>query len=171
MKSERITAPELFHKAGSELPLSGSALLELMKAILARDVPVRFRAVGSSMEPFIQSGDVITVAPLHKHRPRIGEVVAFIHPENKKLVVHRVVAMKADAFVIQGDSSHHFPDEPVSKENLIGSVTQLWREGRKVRLGLGPERLLIAFLSRRGWLILLRERLVVFKRLFSGSRN
>lgn len=171
MKSERVIPPELSHKAGSELPLSGTALLELIKAILARDVPVRFRAYGSSMEPFIRSGDVITVAPLHKHRPRIGEVVAFIHPENNKLVVHRVVAKKDDDVFIQGDSDHNFPDGLVPKENLIGSVTRLWREGRKVRLGLGPERLLIAFLSRRGWLISLRHRLVLLKNIFSGNRN
>ena len=171
MKSEWVTPPELFHKAGSELPISGSALLELVKAILTRDMPVRFRALGSSMEPFIKSGDVITVAPLHKHHPRIGEVVAFIHPESNKLVVHRVVAKKDDALFIQGDSSHNFPDGFVSKENLIGSVTHLWREGRKVWLGLGPERLLIAFLSRRGWLISLRNRLVQLKNSFLGNRN
>ena len=171
MKSERITPPELSRTAGSELPLSGSALLELIKAILARDVPVRFRALGSSMEPFIKSGDVITVAPLHNHHPRIGQVVAFIHPESNKLVVHRVVAKKDDDVFIQGDSDHNFPDGLVPKENLIGSVTRLWREGRKVRLGLGPERLLIAFLSRRGWLISLRHRLVLLKNIFSGNRN
>lgn len=170
MKSEQITPPELFQKAGSELHISGSALLELVEAILARDMPVRFRARGSSMEPFIKNGDVITVAPLHEHHPRIGEVVAFIHPETYKLVVHRVVAKKNNAFFIQGDASHNFPDGFVSKENLIGSVTHLWREGRKVRLGLGPERLLIAFLSRKGWLISLRERLVLVKN-FLGNRN
>jgi len=84
--------------------------------------------------------------------------------------VHRVVAKKGDAFFIQGDSDHNFTDGLVSTENLVGSVTHLWREGRKVRLGLGPERLLIAFLSRRGWLISLRDRLVLVKN-FLGIRN
>jgi hypothetical protein len=40
------------------------------------------------------------------------------------------------------------------------------RDGRDVRLGLGPERRLIALLSRAGWLQPLRDRLATVRSLF-----
>ena len=44
----------------------------------------------------------------------------------------------------------------IPRENLLGRVTRVERNGKAVWLGLGPERTLIAWLSRRGWLIPVR---------------
>ena len=63
MRSPR-TRPELSVRAGGELQLSGRALAGLMKNVLARDLPFRFRARGWSMSPFIRDLDVITVKPI-----------------------------------------------------------------------------------------------------------
>lgn len=159
MRSPRFEDPRLRVVRGADLPLSGDALLDLMAAVLARGVPFRFRARGWSMAPFIRDGDVITVAPLGRAAPRVGEVVAFVRPEGGNLVVHRVVALRGASVAIQGDNVPEYPDGLVPPANLLGRVTRIERVGRPVWLGLGPERHVIAWLSRTGLLLPLRTAL------------
>ena len=156
MRPQQRLRPSVYSLRGSDLPLSAEALLELMRGVLARGVPLRFRAKGWSMAPFIRDGDVISVAPLGPALPGLGEVVAFVHPEIGKLVVHRVVARRGGGLLIQGDNLPGAADGLVPRENLLGRVTAVQRGGRKVWLGLGPERFLIALLSRVGLLATLR---------------
>lgn len=159
--------PRLTGVTAKELPLSRPVLVELMQAVLAKGVPFRFRARGWSMTPFIRDGDVITVSPLRDAFPRLGEVVAFIRPEDEKLVVHRVIARNGTSVSIQGDQVDDCLDEAVPLQNLLGRVTRIERSGRAVRLGLGPERIVIAWLSRAKLLIPLRLRLATWLKRFS----
>jgi hypothetical protein len=103
------------------------------------------------MHPFIQDGDVITVWPLSNTAPKAGEVVAFCHPQTQKLLVHRVLAAFAEGCITRGDSS---PEEDgfIDLENVLGTVGRVERAGQQVHLGLGPERRLIAWLSRHNLL-------------------
>lgn len=159
MRSQRFEDPRLFIAKADELPLSGRTLLELMRAVLEKGVPFRFRARGWSMAPFIHDGDIVTVSPL-QGRPGFGEVVAFVHPVAGMLVVHRVIARNGNALFIQGDSITARPDGMVPLENLLGRVICVERDGHPVRIGLGPERWVIAWLSRVKLLIPIREWLV-----------
>lgn len=159
--------PQLSVVYAAELPLSGFALLELMRAVLARGVPFRFKARGWSMAPFIRDGDVILVNPLQRDLPGIGAVVAFIRPEDGKLVVHRIVGRQGAAVLIQGDNVTSLPDGIVPQENLLGRVMRIDREGRSVWMGLGPERFLIAWLSRFRFLIPMRLRLALVRKRYS----
>ena len=134
-----------------EASLSVTALRELMRAVLDRGVPFRFRAPGFSMFPFVKDGDVITVCRLTGGAPGIGRVVAFVHPGTAKVVVHRVVGRKAGLYLTKGDNSPE-PDAFVRREGMLGCVTKIERNGRRVCLGLGVERVAIAVLSRRGLL-------------------
>jgi hypothetical protein len=117
------------------------------------------------MAPFIHDGDVITVSPLPEGRPGVGEVVAFTRPEAGNLVVHRVVARLGTASLIQGDSVDGCTDGIIPPENVLGRVTRVERSGRAVWLGLGPERYVIAWLSRAGLLIPLGVRLARLQNL------
>ena len=60
MKSQR-NKPAIYSKKTEGLSLSGYVLIELMKAVLEKNVPFRFRGKGFSMSPFIRDGDVITI--------------------------------------------------------------------------------------------------------------
>lgn len=140
--------PHLFVVHAHELPLSGVALLELMRAVLSRNLPFRFCARGWSMAPFIHNGDVITVAPLQQRMPGIGEVYAFIRPGEGNLVVHRIVARREKVVIFQGDNESGDPEEIVPLESLLGTVTRIERNGHNVWMGLGIERYVIAWLSR-----------------------
>jgi signal peptidase I len=117
--------------------------------VLDRGVPFRFKAKGISMHPFIRHGDVITITPLFDNLPRYGDVVAFVRPKASTLVVHRVVGKRDGAFIIKGDNVA-CSDEPIPTASILGSVTKVERDGKEIYLGLGPERLFIAFLTRRG---------------------
>ena len=165
--------PQLFIKKGGELSLPGPALVKLLRAVLDKGALFRFQAKGFSMSPFIEDGDVLTLSPLAGASPRRGDVVAFRRPQRGKLVIHRVVEKRGTSYLIRGDNSPK-GDGLVPKANILGYVTKVERDGKKVFLGLGPERFLIAFLLRRGLcfrLLLLVWRPVHHIRLFQWLKK
>ena len=129
------------------LSISSSALTLLLCDVFARGKSIRFRARGFSMTPFIRNGDVVTIAPKKERRLGLGDIVAARHPVTGKTVVHRLVAIRSGGFMLQGDNSIT-SDGWVSEENILGVVTQIERDNKRVWLGLGYERYGIAFLAR-----------------------
>jgi len=142
------------------MPNAGFA--ELMTAVLTRNVLFRFQASGSSMSPFIHDSDVITITPAPT-RLCSGDVVAFVNPCNGRLTVHRVVHIEHHGYLIRGDNVPG-PDGYVQHTDILGRVIHAERRGRRVWIGLGLERVMIAFLSRRGWLIPL---VMLVRRIFN----
>ena len=134
----------------AQLAIPNAAFAELMTAVLDKGAPFRFQAAGFSMMPFIRSGDVITIAPAPA-RIRFGDVVAFESSSSGKLVVHRIVRVSSDGYIIKGDNSPE-SDAGVPGSRILGRVARVERRGKRVRLGLRCERAFIAFLSRRDWL-------------------
>ncbi len=134
---------------GKTVTLPNAAAAELMKDVLKKGGLFSFRARGTSMVPFLREGDTLAIAPLENQRPRPGDVVAFSYSTQRgpNLVVHRVVGRQGTAFVVQGDGNGCSP-EIIRSENILGRLVKVERDGRRVRLGLGPERGLIAWLSR-----------------------
>lgn len=124
-----------------------------MQDVLSRGASFRFKAAGWSMTPFIKDGDVVTVAPLEYEKPSVGKVVAFIQPDSGRLLVHRIIAARPAAYLIQGDNTLGQPDGLVPASALLGCVTRVERSGRRVYLGLGMERRLLAGLSRNHLLL------------------
>jgi len=103
------------------------------------------------MSPFIRDGDVVTVSPCPRDTMGLGDVVAFVQPCSGRLAVHRVVGRGRDSWRIRGDNTPE-ADGWIGHDDILGRVTRVERAGKRVRLGLGPERVLIALFSRRGWL-------------------
>jgi signal peptidase I len=131
-------------------------LPELIRDILSKDAECRFQAKGYSMSPFIKDGDFVTISPLTGSSPRMGDVVAFNHPEGGKLAIHRIVLKERDSYIVRGENTFK-ADGTIEKRDILGFVTRVERKGRRVLIGLGPERLLIAFLSRNGFILPLRQ--------------
>jgi len=153
----------------NDLSLSGLELLDLLRDILSKGLSCRFQARGSSMAPFVNDGEVITISPLAGAAPRIGEVVAFIHPEMQKPIVHRIIGKRAGTCLIKGDNIPCGADGYVLPRNILGRVSRVERKGRSVWAGLGPERMLLAFLSRTRLLLWLRLWFGPFLRPFKGT--
>jgi hypothetical protein len=145
-------------RGGTGVP--GDQLLRPLLADLLRGgTPVRLEVTGHSMSPFIRSGDVVTIEPFTDRRPALGEVVALA--SGGILRVHRLVGRHRGQVLVRGDVAAG-SDPLASPDDLLGRVTRVERGDRRVRLGLGIERLPIAWLSRVGLLralARLRERL------------
>ncbi len=190
--TDRPEAPSLRHLRGGELRLSGPALADLMRTVLARGRSFRFCARGWSMSPFVKDGDVITVAPAQPRNqspgrdrspsvPRgeapdtgtcgIGQVVAFIRPETQRLVVHRVIGRHESRLLIQGDNLSGLGPDAVSLDDIVGRVVRIERGSKRVWLGLGPERYAIAALSRAGFLLPVLLRASLLTRFLKRRHN
>jgi signal peptidase I len=141
------TDDALYTSRKGDLPLSGYALTELLRAVLNKGMPFRFSAKGFSMSPFIQNGDVITLLPLSGKSLRVGDVVAFIRPGTRYLVVHRVIRRKGNKLLIKGDN-FPYADGFIPKSDILGYVSHVERNGKEISFGLGPERILIVLLTR-----------------------
>jgi hypothetical protein len=139
--------PSPFVHTGGELHLSNLGQLEMLRSMMQRGVAMRTSARGYSMLPFIHDGDILTIVPLGRRTPRLGEVVAFVHPGSRRLAIHRVVARLGDTWLICGDNTSQ-ADSRVPHDDLLGVVERVQRGGRDVRLGLGKERRFIAILDR-----------------------
>jgi hypothetical protein len=145
--------PAAHSDRGHELSLPKRSLTGLLIDVLHKGAAFRFRARGFSMSPFIKDKDVITVVPLSSYEPSLGDVVVFISPGTEELVIHRLVGKRDSSHVlIKGDNLPAL-EHLVAKRRILGRVERVERDGRKVALGLGPEKALIALLSRRRLLL------------------
>ena len=104
------------------------------------------------MSPFIKDSDVVTISPMSNASPGFGDVIAFIHPKTDKLIIHRVVRKIGDACLVKGENTLE-PDGLIARKHMIGIITRVERKGRRVFFGLGPERFLIALLTRKNLLL------------------
>lgn len=132
---------------GGELHLSNLGQLELLRGMVERGRPLRTTVRGFSMSPFIRDDDVLTIVPVNSRAPRVGEVVAFTMPASGRLTIHRILARAGTGWLVRGDNCLE-TDGVVARENIIGRVVRVERQGRQVRLGVGAEARLIAWLQR-----------------------
>jgi len=134
-----------------EVSFSGKDLAELVQATVVKGASFRLKVKGFSMTPFIRDGDILTISPSSTTEITLGTVVAFSHPVNSGLVVHRVIRVKEERCCLKGDNISA-PDGVLSKGSILGVVERVERKGRNVRVGLGRERVFIAFFSRLNFL-------------------
>jgi signal peptidase I len=141
---------------------------ELIAAVLSKGKPFRFQAKGYSMSPFIQNGDIITLSPISE-KIKLGKVIA-IFDSKKHLYLHRVVKIDNDRFLVRGDNIS-LMDGWFLRNEMLGCVTTVERQSKNIRIGLGPERIFIAFLSANGWLIPLVTFIRKINSIKKGSSN
>ncbi|HXK08236.1 MAG TPA: S24/S26 family peptidase [Vicinamibacteria bacterium] len=122
----------------------------LLEGLLRDGRSVSFRVDGHSMTPFIRRGDLVTVRPRLGDRPSLGDVLLVV-ADGHRLTVHRHVDWADGRVVPRGDAAPA-PDPAVPLDRALGVVARVERRGRLVRVGLGPERRVVAWLSRIGLL-------------------
>jgi len=124
----------------------------LMAEVLKTGKAFRFQASGSSMNPFIKDSDILTLVDVSQGEIKLGNVLSFIHPHNRKLLVHRVVNSKQKNYLMKPDNSANV-DGWVNQQEIIGIVHSVERGESLIQFGLGWEKWWIAHLSR--WNILM----------------
>lgn len=147
----RPEGASIFIRNGGEENLSMETMIELLKAVTEKKRSFRVQVRGSSMYPFIKDSNSITISPLTSCHPHLGDIVAFINPRTKRLIVHRVVGRKKDHYLIKGDNNPE-PDGLIPKANILGYVTKVEKNGKLIRFGSGFERVFIAFMSQKNLL-------------------
>lgn len=130
-----------------DVVLSNETLTGLLKEVMEKKSSFQLSVKGSSMTPFIKEGDTVTISPLLQRLVGIGTPVACILPGTGNLVIHRIVGRDKEGYFIKGDNTSAV-DGRVRREDMLGYVSGIEREGKRSSLGLGRGRVLIAFLSR-----------------------
>jgi len=148
-------------------PFSGPTVVEFVRALFAEGISVRLRAKGTIMSPFIKPEDLLVLSPLGIRSPSIGDVVMFVEPRTQRPFIQRVIKRTENSYLLKGDRARE-PTGTVTRTNILGLVTKVERGGRTIRFGLGPERVLIALLSRKE---LLRRLYYLLDRPFSSLRD
>ncbi|MCI0477418.1 MAG: S24/S26 family peptidase, partial [Anaerolineales bacterium] len=113
-----MTQLHAYTRADENFRVTNRVQLELMRGVLERGVPFRFEALGFSMTPFIQHGDILTVAPLNQRAPRAGDVIAFVQAETARLAVHRVIAVNDGVVIARGDNCPE-ADATIPRANVL----------------------------------------------------
>ena len=139
----RIDNPKIIHNED---------FAELMITVLEKGKSFRFQAKGGSMSPFIKDQDIITVKPIQPETIHKGDVLAFVNPNQQKLNVHRVVAIKNGKYLMKGDSAHS-PDGWIKRDQIIGKVDAIERGGKTKKISLGVEKFIVAYLSQKNVLL------------------
>ena len=131
-----------------EISFSRAVISELIRATVSKKASFRFKVKGFSMTPFIKDDDVVTISPLSGASMMLGAPVAFVKDDERKLAIHRVVGKAGSRYLIKGDSCPE-ADGLIKPASILGYVSKIERSGRNIRFGLGRERIVIAYLSRR----------------------
>jgi hypothetical protein len=108
----------------------------VVESLLEGGCGVRFRASGRSMQPTIQDGEMVTLAPVGTCQPRQGDIV--LSSLGGRLIAHRFVGFEAAAdgrmnVLLRGDASSSC-DAPVDPGSILATVVAVERDGRSVAL-------------------------------------
>ena len=131
-----------------EFSIGEGDLVDLIQTLLGRNYTVVLKAMGCSMYPFIRDGDILHLTPASCAALRIGDVVAFRISGRSQFAVHRITRRIGDRYLLHGDCCAE-PDGWIPRTDILGRLSTVERNGRKVSSGLGPERYFLGFLSGR----------------------
>ena len=115
----------------------GTDFCQLSEEILTRGASLRFKAKGNSMRPFIKDGDVLVITPVDFSEVQRGDVILF--RQGERALVHRLVSRRGDEgeiLIVKGDA-YLSPDPPLHADQVLGKVTRVGRDGRRVNLDRG----------------------------------
>jgi hypothetical protein len=91
--------------------------------------PMRLRALGGSMAPFLRHGDIVTIVP--GPAVRLGDII--LTHTTAGLLLHRVVRKSADHIITKGDRLSSL-DPPVSNRDILGRAVARDHRGKRSSL-------------------------------------
>lgn len=108
-----------------------SELSPLLAETLQNGGEVIFTVTGSSMLPLLRHRrDKICIVKPQEKRLRKYDIPLFVR-KGGKYILHRIVAVKADGYVVAGD--HQCVKEyPVLPSQMLGLVKGFWRDGKYI---------------------------------------
>jgi hypothetical protein len=107
---------------------------ELAGEVLRSSGTLRLRVTGWSMLPAVWPGDTLVVDRLTRDAVSEGDIVLF--GRDRRLFAHRVVTrsvLPGDMRVLTRGDAMPQPDPPVSDQQLLGKVSYIMRNGRRIK--------------------------------------
>ena len=166
LRTGALAAPRLAAPAARLGRLAAGVLLVTVVAA-ALAVAVGFAAgvrphveASDSMRPALRSGDVVWLDGIVAADARVGDVVAFAHPDDRRPVLHRVARIEpagADLrFVTRGDANSGVERWSVRREARLGRYTGVrvpaaGRAARSPQTAAAVVAVAVALLLRRIW--------------------
>ena len=118
------------------LELNGTEFYHLASQILGSGNQLRFQARGQSMQPLIQDGDILIIAPLAGNPIHRGDVL-LVDAGDGRLLAHRAIKLERRAtgmhYLIKMDAGT-VPDGWFTYDAILGRVEVLERGASKIRL-------------------------------------
>ena len=75
---------------------------------------------GTSMMPRFHRSDLVALRPASA--PRVGDVVGYRSAMLGRVVLHRIVAVKGDHYVLKGDNNSFIDPEQPTQSDLVGKL-------------------------------------------------
>jgi len=127
-----------------KLVLNKQDFSKLSEGILRQGGFLRFEALGSSMSPFIQGGDVLIIQPAGAAVLNLGDVAFYRRTTDGSLIAHRVVSKSVHGsrvmLTMRGDAEF-WTNELVQAEQVLGRVVIVQRGRKIIHLNRGYRRL------------------------------
>ncbi|MEM7117495.1 MAG: hypothetical protein AAF614_33995 [Chloroflexota bacterium] len=116
-----------------DIPRKISGETTLFRQHLGKGNVLKFRTLGSSMSPFVRSGDVVHVAATEEFA--VGDVL--LYEREQSWYVHRLIQIGSSSmgdrcYILRGDSLL-VPDPPIQAEQVLGRVIAIERKGRLIQ--------------------------------------
>lgn len=111
------------NKAALALEIAVGTVLLMLIALTLLDYISLAVVEGTSMEPTLQSGDlVIVIKRVSAENINVGDII--VYRRGGTLVIHRVLRIENDTLITKGDNNW-LPDPPVRFQSVIGKVLGL----------------------------------------------
>ena len=104
-------------------------MVTTFEALLARDGVLVYKTRGRSMEPMLrQERDIVTI---RTPASRLNKYDVALYRNGERYVLHRVVGVRDDHYLIRGDNTYVL--ETVPDSAVIGVLTGFQRKGRQIQ--------------------------------------
>lgn len=98
--------------------LDSDVFAQLSSALLQSGVRFRFQAVGRSMLPTIEDGEILHVQRVNPRTLSVGDIVLC---DSAGLKAHRIVRRRDERFITRGDAAIDL-DLEIGRDQILGKV-------------------------------------------------
>ena len=112
-----------------------------IEELLIRDGKLIYKTRGVSMEPMLRQNRDLVVLETPKARLKPYDVA--LYKRGTSLVLHRVLQVKEDHYLIRGDNTYVM--EKVPDEAVLGVLTSFQRKGKQISVTDGRYQLYVRF--------------------------
>ncbi|MGN1103484.1 MAG: S24/S26 family peptidase [Candidatus Coproplasma sp.] len=89
------------------------------------------KVTGVSMLPLLRQGkDTVMIV---KGLPKKGDVALYEGVDGRVCILHRVLKIKGEIYVMRGDNC--VAKEFVPKDKILGVLERIWRNGKEIEVG------------------------------------